>query len=106
MKVCKVEEVRRSSVCNTFVAESVYLVLNSLWDWEPVERFKEKSDVVSFTFCQYEMSINQNNCVLFLFYGPRFMCLKGRDFKRNEGYVHERDRKRKGHDAICYGERD
>ena len=31
------------------------------------------------------------------------MCLKGRDFKRNEGYVHERDRKRKGHDAICYG---
>ena len=61
----------------------------------------EKSDEVSFTFFQCKMSINQNNCVLFLFYGPRFMCRKGRDFKRNEGYVHEKDWK--SHDAICYG---
>ena len=24
----------------TVIADSVYLVLNSLWDWEPVERSK------------------------------------------------------------------
>ena len=39
-RVCKVEdvtEIRRSSVRNTFIAESIYLVLNSLRDREPVE---------------------------------------------------------------------
>ena len=35
--MCKVEEVRRSSVHKTFIEENVYLVLNSMWDWEPVE---------------------------------------------------------------------
>ena len=28
--------------------ESVYLVLNSLWDWEPVEKLKQTCGVVSF----------------------------------------------------------
>ena len=35
-----VTEIRRSSAHDTFVAESVYLVRNSLLDWEPVEKFK------------------------------------------------------------------
>ena len=29
-------EIRRSSARNTFIAESVYVVPNSSWDWEPV----------------------------------------------------------------------
>ena len=45
-----VTEIRRSSARDTFIAESVYLVLNSLLDWEPVEKLKLRSDVVSFTF--------------------------------------------------------
>ena len=45
-----VTEIRRSSAHETFVTESVYLVLNSLLDWEPVERLKQKNDVVSFVF--------------------------------------------------------
>ena len=36
--------------------QSVYLVLNSLLDWEPVEKLKQRCDVVSFTFNQYEAS--------------------------------------------------
>ena len=39
-----------SSMHNTFIAESVYLVLNSLCDWEPVEILKERNDVVIFVF--------------------------------------------------------
>ena len=31
-------EIRRSSACTTMIAETVYLVLNSLCDWEPMER--------------------------------------------------------------------
>ena len=31
-------EIRRSSARDTFIAESVYLGLNSLLDWEPVKR--------------------------------------------------------------------
>ena len=45
-----VTEIKRSSERDTFIAESVYLVLNSLSDWEPVERLKQTTDVVSFTF--------------------------------------------------------
>ena len=30
------------------IVESVYLVLNSLWDWEPVDRFKKRKDMVMF----------------------------------------------------------
>ena len=44
-----VTEIRGSKAPDTFVAESVYFVLNSLWDWEPVERFKQRSGVVSLT---------------------------------------------------------
>ena len=51
-----VTEVRWSSARDTFIAESVHFVLNSLWDWEPVERWKHRSDVVSYTFFQYEAS--------------------------------------------------
>ena len=40
VKLKAVSEIRRSSVRNTFIAESVYLVLNSFWDLEPVERRK------------------------------------------------------------------
>ena len=51
-----VTEIRRSSTRDTFIAESVYLVLVSWLDWEPVERLKRRSDVVSYTFFQYEAS--------------------------------------------------
>ena len=45
-----VTEIRWSSVHNTFRAESVYFLLNSLLVWEPVVRLKQRSEVVSFTF--------------------------------------------------------
>ena len=35
-KLKTVAEIRRSSAWCTFIAESVYLVLNSVLDWEPV----------------------------------------------------------------------
>ena len=44
-----VSEIRRSSARDTCIAESVDLVLNTWWDWKPVERLKQRSDVVSFT---------------------------------------------------------
>ena len=44
-----VAEIRRSSAWCTFIAESFYLVLNSVLDWEPVEKLKQRCDVVSFT---------------------------------------------------------
>ena len=56
VKLKTVTEIRRSSAPNAFIAKSVYLVPNSLWDWEQVERVKQRSDVVSFTFFQYEAS--------------------------------------------------
>ena len=40
VKLKTVTDIRRSRARNSFFAESVYLVLNSLWDWEPVERLK------------------------------------------------------------------
>ena len=43
-----VTEIRQSSVGATFIAESVYLVPNSLLDWEPVERLKQRTDVLRF----------------------------------------------------------
>ena len=39
-----VTEMSRNSACNTSIAESVYLVLNSLWDCEPVDRLKQRSE--------------------------------------------------------------
>ena len=56
VKLKTVTEIRRSSARDTFIAESVYLVLNSLLDWKPVEKLKQRSYVVSFTFFQYEAS--------------------------------------------------
>ena len=48
VKLRTVREIRRSSVRNTFIAENVYLVLNSLWDSEPVARLKQSNSVVTF----------------------------------------------------------
>ena len=60
-KLKTVAEIRRSSAWCTFIAESFYLVLNSVLDWEPVEKLKQRCDVVSFTgvfffffFSQYD----------------------------------------------------
>ena len=50
VKLKTVTEIRRSSARDTFIAESVYLVLNSLLDWEPVDKLKQRCDVVSFAF--------------------------------------------------------
>ena len=47
VKLKTVTEIRRSSARDTFIAESVYLVLNSLLDWKPVEKLKQRSYVVS-----------------------------------------------------------
>ena len=41
VKLKTVTGIRRSSVRDTFIAESVYFVLNSLFYWEPVEKFKQ-----------------------------------------------------------------
>ena len=49
-----VTEIRRSRARDTFIAKSVDLVLNSLLDWEPVEKLKQRCDVVSLKFFQYE----------------------------------------------------
>ena len=49
-----VTEIRWSSACDTVVAQSVYLVLNSLLDWEPVDRLKQRSDVFKFYLVLHE----------------------------------------------------
>ena len=48
-------EIRRSSARDTFIAESVYLVLNSLLDGKLVEKFKQRCYVVSFTCVFFSM---------------------------------------------------
>ena len=48
-KLKTITEIRRNNAHDTFIAENVYLVLNSSLDWEPVEKLKQKCDVVSFT---------------------------------------------------------
>ena len=50
VKLKTVTEIRWSSAHDTFIAESVYLVLNPLWDWESVKILKERCDVVGFMF--------------------------------------------------------
>ena len=45
-----VTKIRRGRERDRFIAESVYLVLNSLWDGEPAESLKQRSAEVSFTF--------------------------------------------------------
>ena len=56
VKLRTVREIRWSSVHNTFIAENVYLVLNSLWNCESVERLKKRSDMVSFTLLNHLMA--------------------------------------------------
>ena len=41
--------IRQSSARGTSITESVYLVLKSLWGWDPVERLKQRNDMVSLT---------------------------------------------------------
>ena len=43
VKLKTITETRQSSARDTFITESVYFVLNSLWDWEPVERLKQRN---------------------------------------------------------------
>ena len=56
VKLKTVTEIRQSSAGDTFISESVYSVLSFLWDWEPVERLKQGSDVVRFRFLKCEAS--------------------------------------------------
>ena len=56
VKLKTVTEIRRSSARDTFIAENVYLVLNSLWNCESVERLKKRSDMVSFTLLNHLMA--------------------------------------------------
>ena len=57
-----VTEIRRSSARDTVIAERVYLVLNSLLDWKPVEISKQRCDMGSFT-CTCV-------CLFFFFFFP------------------------------------
>ena len=61
-------EIRQSRMRNT---ESVYLVLNSLWNREPVESLKQRSDVVSFTLFQYKASSTALNATKAMGRGSR-----------------------------------
>ena len=56
VKLKTITEIRRSNARDTFIADSVYLVLTSLLDWEPVKKLKQRCYVVSFTIFQYEAS--------------------------------------------------
>ena len=49
VKLKTVTEIRRSSAHDTFIAQSVYVVLNSLLDWKPVQKLKQRCYVVSFS---------------------------------------------------------
>ena len=59
-KLKTVTEIRRSSARDTFLAESVYsLVLNSLLDWKPVKKLKQRCvmwSVLRVCFFQYKAS--------------------------------------------------
>ena len=46
-KLKTITEIRRNNAHDTFIAENVYLVLNSLLDWEPGEKLKQRCDVIS-----------------------------------------------------------
>ena len=50
VKLKTVPEIRQSNARDTVIAESAYLVLNSLLDWKPVEKLKQRSNVDNFTF--------------------------------------------------------
>ena len=60
VKLKTVTLIRQSSARGTSITESVYLVLKSLWGWDPVERLKQRNDMVSLTlFFQDEA-----NCIV------------------------------------------
>ena len=42
VKLKTVTEIRRCSARDTFIADSVYLVMNSLLDWKPVVKLKQR----------------------------------------------------------------
>ena len=44
-KLKTITEIRQNNAHDTFIAENVYLVLNSLLDWEPGEKLKQRCDV-------------------------------------------------------------
>ena len=46
VKLKTVTEIKRNSARNIFIAKNDYLVLNPLRGWEPVERLKERKDIV------------------------------------------------------------
>ena len=46
-KLKTVTEIRRNNAHETFIADSVYLELNSFLDQEPVERLKHRSEVTN-----------------------------------------------------------
>ena len=57
VKLKTVTEISRSSARDTFLAESVYLVLNSLLDWKPVKKLKQRCVMWSvLRFFQYKAS--------------------------------------------------
>ena len=53
VKLKIVTEIRQSSAHDSLIAESVYLILNSLLAWKPVDKLKQRCDVVSFKKIQY-----------------------------------------------------
>ena len=61
VKFKTVTEVRQSSACDIFTTAGIYLVLNSLLDWEPVEKLKRRCGVVSFTFFQYDYEASHSH---------------------------------------------
>ena len=68
VKLKTVTEIKRSSASDAFITETVYLVLNSLLDWKPVEKFKQRCDVVSLTWfffcvCVFSMRRAAQSCM-------------------------------------------
>ena len=61
-----VTEIGRRSARDTFIAESVDLVLNSLLDWKPVEKLKQRCYVVSFTFFSFSFQYEASSTVLYV----------------------------------------
>ena len=62
MELETVTEIRRSNTSDRFMAGSVYVVLNSLWDWEPLERLEQRN-IFSCT-CDFSGWGKQFNAVL------------------------------------------
>ena len=89
VKLKTVTEIRQSSAHNTFIAESVYLVLHSLWDWEPVERLKQRSKKFSpWVLHLFGIWSKQHSC------------------KYDEGYGQRKQADDKGDNCSCQGKTD